>query len=119
MKNRETIAGMPMFLHHEAMKEEAMEAEKTGTADVEVVVPVAGTVRASREVQSDTLPGGKMVRIIHQGPYKACEPTCHKLFAWIAKKELKVKGPIREVYYNDPREVTLEEILTEILAVVG
>jgi effector-binding domain-containing protein len=30
-----------------------------------------------------------------------------------------MKGPIREVYYNDPREVRPEEIKTEILVPVG
>jgi effector-binding domain-containing protein len=32
---------------------------------------------------------------------------------------MQVKGPIREIYYNNPQEASPEEILTEILAPVG
>ncbi|MCG7854799.1 MAG: GyrI-like domain-containing protein [Methanoregulaceae archaeon] len=65
-----------------------------------------------------TLPGGRMARIVHLGPYEACEPTCLKLFAWIEEWGMKITGPIREIYHNDPREVSPDEIMTEILAPV-
>jgi len=118
MKNKVTIAGMPMFLFHEASKEEAMEADRTGTADVEVAVPVVGKVRSEEEVQSYTLPGGTMARIVHKGPYENSELSYQKLITWIAEKGLQVKGPIREIYHNDPREVKPEDIITEIQAPV-
>ena len=65
-----------------------------------------------------TLPGGRMARIVHLGPYEACEPTYLKLFAWIEERGMKITGPIREIYHNDPREVSPDEIMTEILAPV-
>lgn len=119
MRNHMTIVGMPIYLHHEGSKEQAMEADRTGTGDVEVVVPVDGKVREGGETRIYILPGGKMTRIIHKGPYEACEPTYNRLFEWIAAKGLQVKGPIREIYHNNPREVKPEDILTEILAPVG
>jgi effector-binding domain-containing protein len=60
-----------------------------------------------------------MARIVHHGPYEACEPTYERLFAWISDKGLQITGPIREIYLNDPRVVSPEQILTEILAPVG
>ncbi len=112
------IAGMPMFLCHETGKEEALTADAAGTADIEVAVPVIGTPEESGDIRYYTVPGGKMARTFHRGPYEACEPTYLKLFVWICEHDLKISGPIRELYHNDPNEVKPEEILTGILAPV-
>ena len=103
----------PIFVCHETA-EEAMEAEKTGNALVEVVAPIAEKIEESEEIKCYTLPGGKMAKIIHKGPYEKCEPTYDKIFAWIVDNGKKIVGPIREFYLNDPNEVGLEEALTEI-----
>jgi effector-binding domain-containing protein len=118
-KRQVAIAGMPMLLLHETSKEEAEEAERTGTADVEVAVPVNGHIRPEGEFFSYTLPGGTMARIVHLGPYETMGDSYKRIFAWIDERDLGMKGPIREVYYNDPREVRPEEIKTEILVPVG
>ena len=61
------------------------------------------------------MPGGKMVHTIHHGPYESCETTYVRLFAWINERGLRISGPIREVYPNDPREVSSPDaIITEI-----
>lgn len=103
----------PIFVCHETA-EEAMEADKTGTADIEVAAPIADKIEETEEIKCYTLPGGKMAKIIHKGPYEKCESAYNKIFAWIEKKGKKIVGPTREVYLNDPREVGLDEALTEI-----
>jgi effector-binding domain-containing protein len=113
------VAGMPMFLVHERSKEEAEEADRTGTADVEVAVPVNGRVRPEGEITSYILPGGTMARTIHLGPYETMTESYVRLFAWIAERGLGITGPIREIYHNNPQEVKPEEIKTEIQAPVG
>ncbi len=113
-----TIAGPPVFLCHEVSPESVKEANEKGTAVVEVAWPVFGPVRGDKEIRSYELPGGKMVRTVHRGPYEACEPTYLRLFEWIGKKGLTISGPVREVYLNDPHEVMPEEITTEILVPV-
>jgi AraC family transcriptional regulator len=103
----------PLFVCHET-PEEAMEADKTGTADIEVAAPIAEKIEETEEIKCYTLPGGKMAKIVHKGPYDKCEPTYNKIFAWIEKNGKKIVGPTREAYLNDPNEVGLEEALTEI-----
>jgi len=112
------IAGYPTFLCHEITFEEAEKADKEENADIEVIVPVAGAIESpdNEEIQLYELPGGKMAIIIHKGPYEECAPTYEKLFSWIEEQGKKIVGPIREIYYNDPRKVPPEEILTEIYA---
>lgn len=108
------ISGAPLFLCHESTPEAVMKANEKGTATVEVAWPVSGTVKGSREMKVYELPGGKMVHTVHRGPYESCEATYRMLFAWIETQGLRISGPIREVYLNDPRLVKPEEVITEI-----
>jgi len=113
-----TIAGMPTFVCHETSPDAVREAQEKGTAIVEVAWPVSGTVKGSGEIRVYELPGGKMVRTLHRGPYETCESTYLALFSWIEERHLQIAGPIREIYPNDPREVKPEEIITEIMVPV-
>jgi effector-binding domain-containing protein len=119
VKKKAVIAGPPIFICHELSPETVMEANEKGTAQVEVAWPVSGTVKGTKEMKVYELPGGKMVHTIHYGPYETCEPTYLKLFAWIKEKGLQISGPIREVYPNDPREVSPDKIITEIFVPVN
>lgn len=111
------IQGRPTFICHETPKE-AMKANEQANADVEVVVPVAKKVTGTDRVTCYELPGGTMARILHKGPNEQSAPTYKALFTWIAENHKHIIGPTREVYLNDPRKVSPEEILTEIYAPV-
>lgn len=113
---RAQFTGPPVFLCHEVTVEKVMEADKNGTANVEVTAPIANKIDETDEIKCYTLPGGKMAKTIHKGPYQDCGPTYEKLYKWIEEKGKKITGPVREVYLNDPREVGEEEALTEIYA---
>ena len=54
-----------------------MEANEIGTAAVEVVWPVSGTVKGTNEMKVFELPGRT---------YESCESTYLKLFAWDKRK---------------------------------
>ncbi len=113
-----TPAGMPTFVCHETSPDAVKEANEKGTAIVEVAWPVSGTIQGRGEIRVYELPGGTMVRTIHRGPYDTCESTYLRLFSWIEGHHLRIAGPIRENYPNDPRVVQPEEIITEILVPV-
>ena len=111
------VAGPPMFVCHETPKE-VVKVNLQHNADVEVVVPISGQVEGIEEITCYELPGGPMAKIIHRGPYEKSAAAYKKLFAWIAENHKKVAGPTREVYLNDPKKVSPEELITEIYAPV-
>ena len=115
-KKGATFSGMPLFICHESCPEEVEQADKTGSADIEVAAPIADKIEETEEILCYTLPGGKMAKIVHKGPYENCKATYDELFSWIKKNNKKIAGPIREVYVNDPREVGAENTITEIYA---
>ncbi len=112
------LAGPPMVLMHEPGGEAAMKADSEGTAVIDVAFPIAKPVRSGELVRCYELPGGRMARIVHKGPYDACGPAYNALFGWLATQGLRVTGPPREVSLNDPRTVKPEELLIEIYAPV-
>lgn len=114
-RNIQTV-GHPIFVCHEMSPEEAMQADLEKNADVEVAVPIIEKAEESDDIKCYELSGGKMAKIIHKGPYEDCGPTYEKLFAWLYENSKTISGFTREVYLNDPREVSPEEILTEIYA---
>lgn len=117
-KKKGVIAGPPLFICHETSPEAVAEANGKGTAEIEVVWPVAKPVTGTKGITAYVLPGGRMAHAVHKGPYETCESTYLALFAWIAEKDLTICGPIREAYPNDPRVVSPEDIITEIYAPV-
>lgn len=112
------ITAYPAFLWHETTVEETQKADIEENADIEVVFPISEFIEITgdEEIRVYELPGGKMAKIVHKGPYEECTLTYEKLFSWIAENGKRITGPVREVYLNDPREVQPEEILTEIYA---
>lgn len=116
--NGAQVIGPPAFICHENPKE-VVRANLQHNADVEVVIPVSAEVPDNEEITCYELPGGPMARIMHKGPYEKSAAAYRKLFAWIAENHKKVAGPTREVYLNDPRKVSPEELLTEIYAPVA
>ena len=65
VKKKMVITGPPVFVCHEISPEAVMEANEKGTATVEVVWPVSGIVKGTKEMKVFELPGGKMAHTIH------------------------------------------------------
>ena len=97
-------------------KKEWEKANEEGTADIEIAIPVSRKEEDEGEFKFYYIPGSKMAKIVHRGPYKGLGQAYNKLFEWIGSNGEQIIGPIREVYPNNPREVPPEQILTEIYA---
>lgn len=113
------IVGPPVAIMHEAGKREVEMADREKIAVLDMALPVASEVEGTDAITGYLLPGGTMAKIIHKGPYEAIEPAYIALFEWIQKNGKRIIGPPREVYLNDPREVSSEALLTEIYAPVA
>lgn len=82
------IAGYPVFLCHEITHEEVQKADKDENADIEVAVPISGTLEITKSegIRVYELPGGKMAKIIHKGPYEECSQTYENYSHGLQKK---------------------------------
>lgn len=71
--------------------------------DVEVAIPVIGSIPEGERVKERELPAvEEMACIIHQGSYETIGGTYGQLMAWIEANGYRMAGPVREVYVQGP-----------------
>ena len=91
------LAGKPFNMYYdEGFKEE--------DADIETCFPVreAKEIAAPEDITIRMLPGGKVVSIIHKGPYDQLGRTYEKISAYLKQKNYRVAAPPREIYIKGP-----------------
>lgn len=72
------------------------------TADIEVGVPVDGSVAPEGEVHPSSLPAGRVARLVHVGGYDRLGETWGRLGEWIAEQSLTPGADLWEVYVIEP-----------------
>ena len=102
-----TASGPPLTVYLDVIDEHT-------EGDIEVCVPVAGTLSSDAEVSTRELAGGSMAATLHQGPYDQIGPAYQAVIDWITEQGHAVAGPPREVYLNDPQAVPPEDLLTRV-----
>jgi DNA-binding transcriptional MerR regulator len=65
------------------------------------------------------LPAGRVAVTRHVGPYEEAGLADMALHAWAEERGLEPAGPLREVYRNDPAEVSPEALETDVLLPVS
>jgi len=118
VQNGIQLIGPPICVCRETSAEEAVKADKSGNADIEVAVPIAQRGKETDEIKCYELPAAKMAKIVHKGPYQEETVTYQKLFDWLEENNKAITGPMREIYINNPHVVPQEELLIEIYAPV-
>ena len=80
----------------------------------ECAVPVPGPFSATGEVVPSTIGGGPAAFAVHVGPYDSIGETWQKLMAWVTEQGKTPAGPFWEIYLDDPEEVDVSELKTEL-----
>lgn len=83
------------------------------SGDIELCVPIAGGA-SDGDVEVKTLRAEAVAYTIHHGPYAEVGPAYHTLIGWISEHGHVTTGPPREIYLNDPQEVSEAEQLTRV-----
>lgn len=96
--------------------EEATKADKENNADIEVAISILKSGKETEVITCYELPAAKMVKTVHKDPYREEGTTYARLFAWLKANNKTIVAPIREIYLNEPNEVSEDELLIEIFA---
>lgn len=75
-----------------------------GAWDIECGFPVAGVALGQGEVTASSLPGGRVVRTLHVGPYSGTELAHQALAEWVSSRGEEPAGDAWEVYLDRPDE---------------
>lgn len=63
----------------------------------------------------EKIPGGLVALLMHQGTYESLGIAYHSLFAWAQENNYKQRDSMREIYLNDPSEVEVDDLLTQVM----
>jgi len=83
--------------------------------DVEMGFPVSKKIPGKNHVQLNEIPAGKRVSCMYKGPYKDMEAPYNAMVQWINENGYEPTGVSYEYYYNNPAEVSENELLTKIV----
>jgi DNA-binding transcriptional MerR regulator len=83
--------------------------------ELTVFVPCRADLRTTARVQSITIPSAELAVVTHRGDHGNIDRPYGALGAYVAQNELKVEGPVREVYVVGRRETSdSSQWITEI-----
>lgn len=84
---------------------------KDDVPNVEVGVQVRRPFMATGRVVPSRLPGGRVARTVHQGPYEGLNEPHRAVREWCAARGLALAGPRWEIYgdwHDDPAQLETE-----------
>jgi DNA-binding transcriptional MerR regulator len=61
------------------------------------------------------IPAGEVAVARHVGPYEEIGLAEHALHAWAEERSYEPRGPIREIYLNDPEQVAGDALETDVV----
>ncbi|MBF7096215.1 GyrI-like domain-containing protein [Alkalibacter mobilis] len=85
------------------------------TFDLEVGYPTDKYYPGLGNVISDTIPGGTYLKTLFKGPYNKLRPVYQNMYTWIEENDMRAGDINYEIYYNSHREVSDDDLITEIL----
>lgn len=100
-------AGAPFLVMLDVIDEEM-------TGSIQICIPVPGPFEDAGPVDSVEMPEATVAATLHKGAYDEVTPAYHAISSWMADNGWEPAGPPREIYLNDPTEVTVSEQLTEV-----
>ena len=83
--------------------------------DVDIGFLVTKPLPGRGDIHSGEIPAGKQVSLMFKGPYEKMEPAYHAINEWMAASHCVPTGVAYELYYNDPSQVSPDELLTKIV----
>ncbi len=101
------ITGPIIFISHD-------DEYKEEDADIEIAIPIQGTIKARDQIEIKTLDGYKMLTMLHNGPYENLYMSYQKIMIYLRSKALEPIAASREVYITGPGKSKPEDYLTEI-----
>lgn len=82
-------------------------------------VPIEGEAEASDEVKVGPTYGGKVVKVVHTGPYVELPTTWEAALAFVKARGYEEAGRPWEAYVSDPTQVPEEELKTHLFIPVS
>jgi AraC family transcriptional regulator len=77
-------------------------------------IPIANDVEGNNDIKIKEIPKHTVISSIHKGKYTTLTETYMGIWQYIEENKYVPNGVPKEIYLNNPQEVSPEELLTEV-----
>lgn len=88
--------------------------DEHSTGDIEVGMPVPPDLHLDGDVATSRSPDLTVAVTVHRGPFEHVGPAYHALSRWMQEHGHEPAGPPIESYLDDPGQVPIDRVRTEI-----
>ena len=80
----------------------------------EMGITFTGDINGENRVKVKEIPAHQVVSTVYKGPYGHAAQIYPALIKYANENGYNIAGPVKEIYMNNPMEVTEDELLTEV-----
>ncbi|GAA6170262.1 MerR family transcriptional regulator [Sessilibacter corallicola] len=89
--------------------------DKKGEVIIDACIGVKKPYPQTHSASIVDIPGGTVAWLTHKGSYSELGLAYNSLFAWSQEFGYQQRDAMREIYKNDPSEVSEDELITEVI----
>ena len=82
--------------------------------DLEIGFPINRKFLGNQSISMGHTPGGYVLTCMHVGSYNTLSETYESLEKYMANYKLTSKGKYFEIYYNNPADTPVNDLITEV-----
>ncbi len=102
-----TVVGPPFAIFHDVIDDNI-------SGNIELCFPLAAPTEHDGDPAARLVEEATVASVLHIGPYDEVSPAYHAITGWVQEHGHEFAGPPREIYLNDPNQVTPVDYLTEV-----
>lgn len=106
--NEIETAGAPFAIYYTSPKDDA------DNVTYDIGFPVLGEIEGTSRIVIATIPEHKVISATHKGPYTDLPDVYQAMVDFVILNKYDVIGSPREIYYNSPEDVSVNELVTEV-----
>ena len=80
----------------------------------EIGIAFAGNATGKGKINIKKVPAHQLVSAVYKGPYGEAAKIYQSIIEYAMKNDYQITGPVKEIYLNNPLEVSEDELLTEV-----
>lgn len=82
--------------------------------EFEIGIPFIGEAKGEGRVKVKNVPAHQVASTVYKGPYGQAALVYQTIIEYAMKNGYEIVGGVKEIYLNNPMEVSEDELLTEV-----
>lgn len=109
MKEELQITEPPYWIYFNSPREVTPEE-----LEFEIGIPFIGKAKGEGRVKVKNVPAHQVASTVYKGPYEQASQVYQAVIEYVVENGYEIMGGVKEIYFNNPMEVSEDELLTKV-----